>query len=974
MENLGVPSFDGESSTSPDTANPYDERHRNSSGTRVSNIGATGPLNSPDSGDDLVLRGWSNDPHPPPSNAAASPQNYRDNERDSFHLNISYDASEESNNDMVANNLDLSFRSTAKPGDDDDVVDDDCKDHAVVHASVNHDYDVHVNGNANNPNDNNPNDFLDQYAHTEFPTVEVTVDSSSCMSASDYEQDGSDFERLALQPVPISPLTPSIAERNQASANNTMNMNMNMNNTYGNENGNNGNGNKQKSKKQSEADHLMNVLRRVSSKSSNDYNDIDMGNTGSINHDRQGMRSNTRTRSRNTPNRRNSKHPAFKMQRSHLDNRNDYDSEASYSTDTAPTRNQRSHGDNYNHGHRRYNYNASHNNNYTNSNTDRQMNKNGGMHSPSTSLASSYQQQYRYQEFPQPPFLQKKKHRADPTLHAQTFVLSLAFFAIWSPQNLMAPNLTQMAQYFDFTSEQRDLYLGANIAFATGVLSLPVQTLLGFLADVVPNRKKLFAYTVMMGGVASVLTGYSETYTQLYFCRFLCGGCMSGSVPIAFSMLGDLFEPKDRNAASSGLTAMMGAGILLGQVGAGVVGDKVGWKRPFHISGMLSIVTSLMVLYFVREPVRGGKEKVLQEMIANGTKYDRKLTTEGFMHAMTQNKTNVILMLQSFSTSVPWGIIFTFLNDYFTQEQGMSVPASTILILWFGFGCAAGGIIGGYIGTKVLKVNRALLPLFMSFSTVLGIAPFLGLLDLKLSGGSLLAIFLAFTAPCIANLPSVNVRPCILNVNPPETRGAAMTAANMMVNVARGFGPSLVTLSQRYLGASRQYSFNLSLIVFWSITAVLLLILARTLPHDQDAMDAELESYAASKISDESKNKRNGLASNAPAHAKLNANAPRLSLEELEDGSEAGRTSLNYDDMTLAGEESIVSIEERMTSFDASALQESWTFIGGALREIAEASHIIDYPDSDIIPEHEEEDSTGRESIETDRLIEDTRT
>jgi len=558
----------------------------------------------------------------------------------------------------------------------------------------------------------------------------------------------------------------------------------------------------------------------------------------------------------------------------------------------------------------------------------------------------------------------------------------------------MAPNLTQMASYFHFTSEQRDLYLGANIAFATGVLSLPVQTLLGFLADVVPNRKNLFAVTVMVGGVASILTGYSKTYAQLYISRFLCGGCMSGSVPIAFSMLGDLFEPKDRNSASSGLTAMMGAGILFGQVFAGMIGDVQGWKRPFYVSGTLSIVTSFMVLYFVREPVRGGKEKVLQEMIANGTAYDRKLTMEGFLHAMTQNKTNVLLMLQSFSTSVPWGIIFTFLNDYFSQEQGMTVAASTVLILWFGLGCASGGIIGGAIGTQMMRINRAMLPLFMAFSTVVGILPFLGLLDLKLNGASLLAIFLAFMAPCIANLPSVNVRPCILNVNPPETRGAAMTAANMMVNVARGFGPSLVTLSQRFFGASRQYSFNLALIVFWSITTVLLVILAKTLPHDQDAMDAELERYAASKISRKDNMEVNGVTINGPANTNENENANgngngngatlvSSMMDGLEEGSEAGRTSLmsmNHDDMTVAGEESIVSIEERWTSFDASALHESWNFIGGALREIAGASHIMDHPYPDGISEQDDEDgyddddSTGQEPTERDRLIGGRRT
>lgn len=751
--------------------------------------------------------------------------------------------------------------------------------------------------NVNNDVDNSPQ-------QNEFPTIEVTVDSSSCMSASDYDDDDDDnHRRNGSSAIPISPLTPGMAERVDMSSSSLSNQ---LNH---------------------EAQHLMNVLEKVSSKASIDYEDVDMG-----------------IQTRFSP-------PSIRTSTRDVSGRNyafnivhfaDVDPKASESlsqreddsSDTTPTRNQRITSNRLLH---RVFHSFHHH-----------PNEDGHLTSP-ISIASSYQRQEKYQEFPQPPYMNKIKKKTmssdDPTLHAQTFVLALAFFAIWSPQNLMAPNLTQMATYFHFTTEQRDLYLGANIAFATGVLSLPVQTLLGFLADVVPSRKQLFAYTVMGGGIASIFTGYSKTYTQLYFCRFLCGGCMSGSVPIAFSMLGDLFDAKDRNVASSGLTAMMGAGILFGQVYAGAVGESVGWKRPFYLSGVLSIITALMVLYFVREPVRGGKEKVLQEMIANGTKYDRKLTVDGFLHAMTQNKTNVILMLQSFSTGVPWGIIFTFLNDYFSQEQGMSVAASTILIVWFGLGCAAGGIIGGTIGTKLQRINRSFLPLFMALSTALGIIPFLGLLDLKLNGASLLAIFLAFIGPCIANLPSVNVRPCILNVNPPETRGAAMTAANLMVNVGRGAGPSIITLSQQLFYATRQYSFNLSLIVFWSLTTVLLIILAKTLPNDQDAMDAELERYAASKISNATIGGGTG-----------NEILPTAFVDELHQGTHIERAISNFDDMTLAGEESIISIEDRITSFDASALQESWTFIGGALREIAEASHIRNRPHYQVITESEGDD------------------
>ena len=403
-----------------------------------------------------------------------------------------------------------------------------------------------------------------------------------------------------------------------------------------------------------------------------------------------------------------------------------------------------------------------------------------------------------------------KQQKEDPTLHIQSFVLGIAFFAIWLPQNLMAPNLTQMAEYFHFSPEQRDLYLGANIALATGVLSLPLSALLGILADTVSSRIFLFAATVFCGGLSAICTGLSVTYTQLFFARFLCGGCMAGSVVIAFSILGDVFDAKDRNAASSGLTAMMGFGILLGQVFAGTVGDIYGWKVPFYISGAGSIVTSIFVLCIVKEPVRGGKEKVLQEMIASGKKYDRKLTMEGFIHAMTKNKTNVILMLQGLFTNVPWGIIFTFLNDYLSQEQGLSVPASTFLVFIFGIGSGFGSVSGGLVGGKCLTINQALLPLFMAASTILGIFPFLGLLDLPLNGPGLMPMCLALAGGLIANFPSVNVRPCILNVNPPESRGAAMTANNLMVNVARGAGPSLITLSQSFFGVSRKYSFNVT--------------------------------------------------------------------------------------------------------------------------------------------------------------------
>lgn len=286
------------------------------------------------------------------------------------------------------------------------------------------------------------------------------------------------------------------------------------------------------------------------------------------------------------------------------------------------------------------------------------------------------------------PFTQHRRKAVHETRHAQSLLIGIAFCAVWSPSNCMAPNLTQMANAFGFqNTQERDLYLGSYCALATGVLSLPIAAGIGILADM-QSRQKLFCITVFLGGVSAILTGLATEYYQLLIARLLNGGFMSGSVPVAFSFLGDLFHVHERNAASSGLTAMMGLGIIIGQVYAGMMGTKYGWSHAFYVSGTWTIFFAMACAIAVHEPVRGGTEHVLQAMLQTGTRYERVLTWQGFVHAMRHNKSNGILLWQGFFSSLPWGMVFVFLNDYLSQEKGFSVPDATFLVLIFGVGCA----------------------------------------------------------------------------------------------------------------------------------------------------------------------------------------------------------------------------------------------------------------------------------------------
>lgn len=436
-----------------------------------------------------------------------------------------------------------------------------------------------------------------------------------------------------------------------------------------------------------------------------------------------------------------------------------------------------------------------------------------------------------------------RQHFSQST-HAQALLVGLAFMVVWLPNNAMAPNLTQMAEYYGMNDAERDLYLGSYCALALGVFCLPISGLIGFCADF-HSRKDLFIACCGLGALMSAWTGWAPNYWSLFLSRLFSGGIMSGSVPVAFSFMGDLFSKEERNAASSGMTSMMGLGILLGQLYAGEIGPSAGWQHPFFVSAYIQLGMAIVVALWVDEPVRGGKEAALKELLKSGKKYEKQLTMQGFIHEMTKNASMWILIWQGFVTSLPWGICFVFLNDYLSQEKGFSVEEATFLVLLFGLGSAVGGISGGVFGQMFMRGNRANLPLYMAASTFVGIIPFLLLLnsDYPDHNGYRAKLY-SVLGGLIANLPSVNIRPCIINVNPPESRGAALTTANLFVTLGRGIGPSFVTIFGSIFDASRQTSFNVSLCTFWTVAAIQLVFLANTLPKDQDAVEEKLMQYA----------------------------------------------------------------------------------------------------------------------------------
>jgi len=99
-------------------------------------------------------------------------------------------------------------------------------------------------------------------------------------------------------------------------------------------------------------------------------------------------------------------------------------------------------------------------------------------------------------------------------------LFSLTTVLLFADQNLMAPNLSDIASDFGFDDEERDVKLGGHIALAFWMLGAPAGFVVGVLADRM-NRTFLFAVTVGIGEGKNQNKEENGTLLFYYFTTFM---------------------------------------------------------------------------------------------------------------------------------------------------------------------------------------------------------------------------------------------------------------------------------------------------------------------------------------------------------------------------------------------------------------------------------------------------------------------
>ncbi|MBJ7408802.1 MAG: MFS transporter [Phenylobacterium sp.] len=165
--------------------------------------------------------------------------------------------------------------------------------------------------------------------------------------------------------------------------------------------------------------------------------------------------------------------------------------------------------------------------------------------------------------------------------------------------------------------------------YAMGILAEPIKrdlglsdTMLGVLSGVafglfystlaVPvarladrgNRRNLIAGSVFVWSLCTMACGMAANAVQLGLARLCVGIGEAGSTPPAQSMIGDLFEERERGRAVGLFASGANLGLFLAFVVAGLISAAWGWRAAFVALGLPGVVLAAVMVTTLREPAR----------------------------------------------------------------------------------------------------------------------------------------------------------------------------------------------------------------------------------------------------------------------------------------------------------------------------------------------------------------------------------
>ncbi len=122
----------------------------------------------------------------------------------------------------------------------------------------------------------------------------------------------------------------------------------------------------------------------------------------------------------------------------------------------------------------------------------------------------------------------------------------------------------------------------------------------GKLSDMY-GRKRFFLFGMLLFIAGSILCGVADSITELSIYRAVQGLGGGALMPIAFTIIFDIFPPEKRGKVSGLFGAVFGISSIFGPLLGAVLTDAINWRWVFYINIPLGLIALALVSLFYKE-------------------------------------------------------------------------------------------------------------------------------------------------------------------------------------------------------------------------------------------------------------------------------------------------------------------------------------------------------------------------------------
>lgn len=341
------------------------------------------------------------------------------------------------------------------------------------------------------------------------------------------------------------------------------------------------------------------------------------------------------------------------------------------------------------------------------------------------------------------------------------------------------------------------------------------------------SRTWIITAALTIWSAMTAVSGLANNFWQLFAARLGVGVGEAGGVAPAYSLITDFFPPNRRARALGIYSFGIPIGSAIGIVFGGVIASMLNWRVAFFIVGIAGIVLAPIFRLTIKEPPRGGFDRVREDSSPAGLK--------AILQTLFHKPSFWIISLGASSSSMMGYGLFFWLPSFFVRSFEMTLLDAS---LYYGAVLLVGGIAGiwagGWLGDRFgqMRYSRYItIPAIAFLATV----PFYVVAILS---KSLVLTFTVLLVPTALGLvwlgPVISV---IQHLVPPNMRATA-SAIFLFINNLIGIGIGTLaigflsdTLALKFGDDSLRYSI-LAGTSFYIIAAAFFLLAAKWIEQD----------------------------------------------------------------------------------------------------------------------------------------------